>query len=457
MKKATKALLIAVVAVPVAYSAAAWLIGMNVQAQLESREQELLSNAPYLELTHHEYHRGIYGATEQSTYGVRLPFPGVGALASPLGGSALQLTIRNNIHHGPLPGFRSIGLASIDTELLPPRELAQALNSVFRGQPAVSIRTMMGWRGGTTTQFASPAFHVQLPTGGMLLSSRGIQGSVATTRNRSSWSAHIVSGGFGFEGPRGRTDLGEIGFDATMRRAFEVIYVGDSDLKLARAEFQTSNGAPVELRGLSVRGTSKADSDYVDIGADAAADALKTEKLSFSRLVYGLHLSHLDGNSLASLTQAVRQARASSASGAAAPHAAALGDAFNRYGVELLVHDPVLEISQLGFAMPEGEFHLSAKVIARGITREDLSGPGGFMAVLPHLDAMLDARMDRALLEKLIATSSQAEQHSAQISRLEQQGLLKREGGAWSLRLGYHAGKLTVNGQPYPPAPAPPS
>ncbi len=456
MKRATKALLIAVVAVPVAYTAAAWLIGMNVQAQLESREQELLSNAPYLELTHHEYHRGIYGSTEQATYGVRLPFPRLGALPRGAGRSALELTILNNIHHGPLPGFRSFGLASIDTELVPPRELAQALNSAFGGQPAVSIRTTMGWLGGSATEFSSPAFHVQLSSAGTL-SSGGLHGSVKTTHDSDSWSAHVASRGFGFEGPSARTELGEIGFDATMHRAFDVIYVGDSAFTLARAEFHRRDDAPFELSGLSVRGTSKADSEYVDIGADATADGLKTQQLSFSRLVYGLRLSHLEGNSLASLTRAVRQQQASSATGAPMSSPGALGEAFNRYGVDLLVHDPVLEITRAGFAMPEGEFQLSAKVATHGITREELSGPRGFVTVLPHLDAALDARVDTALLEKLIAISPQAEQHSAQISRLEQQGLLKRQGGAWVLQLGYHAGKLTVNGQPYPPAGAPPS
>jgi uncharacterized protein YdgA (DUF945 family) len=456
MKRATQTLLIAVVAVPVAYTAAAWLIGMDVQAQLESGEQQALSNAPYLELTHHEYHRGIYGATELATYGVRLPFPRMGALASATGRSPLELTVRNNIHHGPLPGFRSFGLASIDTQLVPPREVAQALNSVFGSQPMVSIRTTMGWLGGSATEFSSPAFHVQLPGGGTL-SSRGLQGSVKFTRNGSSWSAHVASEGFGFEGPSGRTDLGELGFDATMRRAFDVIYVGDSDFKLARAEFHGSKGAPFELSGLSVHGRSKADSEYVDIGADVAADGLKAQQLAFSRLVYGVRLSHLQGDSLASLTRAVRKQQASSGTGAPTSPPAALGQAFNQYGVELLIHDPILEITRVGFAMPEGEFHLSAKVTAHGITREELSGPGGFMTVLPHLDAVLDARVDTALLERLISMGPQADQRSAQISRLEQQGLLKRQGGAWVLQLAYHAGKLTINGQPYPPVAAPTS
>jgi uncharacterized protein YdgA (DUF945 family) len=451
VKKLT-ALLIAVVAIPVAYTAAAWFIGMDVQAQIESREQDVLSNAPYLELTHHQYERGIFSATEQSTYAFRAQLPGV-ALSGRGGASPLQLTIRNVIYHGPLPGFRRIGLAAIDTQLVPPPELARALDSVFAGQPAVTIQTRMGWLGGVTTVFSSPAFHVPLPTGGTL-SWRGLSGSFTSTRGRATWSAHVASQGFKVEGPRGRADLGEIGFDATMRRAFDVIYVGDSDLKLARADIDGGNGSDFQLTGLSIRGTSAADGQFVDIGVDMSADQAKTQKLSFSKAVYSLRLSHLHGDSLASLTRALRQVRANSAPAAvtAAPSAAATRDAFNQYGVEILVRDPVVEIPRMGFAMPEGEFQLSAKLAAHDIKREDLSGPAGFMALAPHLEAAVDVRMDAALLEKLMASDPSADQHSAQLAKLEQQGLIKRTGGTLTLQLSYRAGKLTINGQPYPPA-----
>jgi uncharacterized protein YdgA (DUF945 family) len=455
MRNRWTGLLIAVIAVGAAYTAAAWLIGMNVQAQLENREQAALSNLPYIALTHHEYHRGVFGADEQSTYALRLPaLARVSALA-PGGASALQLTVRNKIYHGPLPRLRSVGLASIDTELVPPPELARALNDLFGGQPVVSIHTQMSWLGGTRTELVSPAFRVQLPAGGTF-SSRGLRASGETTRAQASWVVHLSSGGMGFEGPRGRADFGALSVDAAMQRAFDVMYVGDSRFKLERAEFQGVDAAPIVLNGLSMHGTSTVNGDYMDTAFDLAADSLRTEKFSCSHLVYGVHLLHLQGVSLAAFTQALRQAQASAAVGTGAPAAAAaaIRDAWNRYGVELLTHDPVLQIPQLGFAMPEGEFRLSATLAAPGIKREDLAGPAGLMGVVPHLEAAVDARVDAALLDKLIASSPQGAHHAEQLQKLEQQGLLKRDGSAWRLQLGYHGGKLTVNGQPYPPSPS---
>jgi uncharacterized protein YdgA (DUF945 family) len=59
-----------------------------------------------------------------------------------------------------------------------------------------------------------------------------------------------------------------------------------------------------------------------------------------------------------------------------------------------------------------------------------------------------------ALLQKLMGLSPQAASHADQIDKLAQQGLLKREGSAYRVQLAYRAGKLTVNGQPYPPVPS---
>lgn len=454
MRNRTKALVIAVIALPVVYTAVAWLIGMSVQGQLESREQDVLSSAPYLALTHHEYHRGIFEATEQSTYGFRLPAPlARAAAAAPGGASSLQLTVRNRIYHGPLPRFRSIALASIDTELVPPPQVGRALSALFGSQPVVAIRTSMGWLGGTHTEVSSPAFRMQLPAGG-LLSSQGLRASIETSRGRAAWAVHLASGGLAFQGAPGRADLGPIAVDAAMRRAFQGLYVGDSQLKLDRAQFQGASGGPLGLKGLSVRGTSSVDGEYLDTAADLAAEELRTEKLALSHLVYSLRVGHLQGSSLAALTQALRGAQAGSGTAFGAPPPAAIRDAWNRYGVDLLTHDPVLEIPQLGFAMPEGEFHLSATLAAHGIKREDLTGPAGLMAVVPHLDAAVDASIDVALLEKLMGLSPQAAQRSQQIESLAQQGFLKRDGSKWRAQIAYRAGKLTVNGQRFPPVPS---
>lgn len=447
--------LIAVVVALAAYTGAAWLIGINVQGELERHEQQILQGAPYLVLMHRDYHRGIFGATEEATYGLKVP---VGQLTQAFpagaGGSALQVTVRNTIYHGPLPRLRSVALATVDTELVPPPALSAKLKAIFGDRPPIAIHSSMGWLGGSKTEFSSPGFQMPLPTGGTV-SSRGLSGSAETTRDLSSWAGHVTSGGFDVQAPRGSMDFGDLSFDANMQRVFDALYVGDAHANLASMAVRGANGSPFIMKGLSVSTSSKADGEYVNYAVRVAADQLSGGSYSFTHAVYALRLLHLQGSSLVSLTHAIRQAQANAGAGGAAVAQAGIRDAMSQYGVELLVHDPVIQIQSLAFAMPQGEFHLAASLAAHGIRREDLAGGmASLIGLTQRLDAAADLRIDAALLNKLIGSSSRGPALSAQLESLEQQGYLKRDGAAWTAQLAFHGGKLTINGQPYPPVPS---
>ncbi len=445
---------VAVVAIVVAYTAAAWVIGVNVQGRLERQEQQVLTDAPYISLVKREYRRGIYGATEEATYALKSPFiPLIQALpAGQAAGPSLQLTVRNTIHHGPLPRLRSAALATIDTELTPPPALAQQVNAALGGRPPVAIRTSLTWLGGTTTNFSIPAFRAQLPAGATI-AAQGVSGSGEITRNVASWTGQVSAGGVDVQAPEGSVNLSDIRFDASMRRVFDAIYVGDGHLKLASLAVRATSLAPFLMKGFSVDSSSQADREYVDYQTRVAADQLNATNFSFSHVVYSMRILHLQGSALAALTRALRQARAGAAAGDAAATQAGVTDALNQYGVELLVHDPVIQIQSLAFAMPEGEFHLAASLAAHGVRRQDLvGGLAGLIGLVRYLDASVDLRIDDALLTKLVGSNAQGPALSAQLDSLKKQGYLKQDGRAWTAQLALHAGKLTINGQAFPPA-----
>lgn len=446
-----RALLTALVVGAVAYTAAAWLIGFDVQKQMERREQRALKNAPYVELLRRDYHRGIFGSTEELTYGLRGPLATWARLLATAGPEpALRLTVRNTIRHGPLPGLRSVALAVIDTELVAPPEIQAKLQEVFGSRPAVSIHTRLGWLGNAATQLSSPAFRTQLPSGGTV-SGSGVTVSIEASRDLAAWRAHLESGGFSAQGPQARAALGGIRLDADMRRLVDPLYVGDFDLSLQEARLETTGTPPVRLSRLSVRGSSSSSGDYVDTGFDVTTDQVAGSAFSLSRLEYAFRFEHLQATALASFTQALRDAQASGAPGSPALAAAAVRDAFDRYGIELLLHDPVIEIPRVGFSMPEGEFRLQAKLAAHGLRREDLSGPAMVPALLTHVDGTADLRVDAALLTRL-SNGARGPALSAQLDALQRQGYLKQEGAAWTAHLAYRGGKLTINDLPYPPA-----
>lgn len=448
--------LIVVVVVLAAYTGAAWLIGTTVQGRLAHYEQQMLASTPYIVQVRRVYHKGIFGATEEATYRLGGPFGRLSqALSAGGAGSPLELTVRNTIHHGPLPQLRSAALATVDTELVPPPALGSKLNAIFAGRPALTIHASLGWLGGRSTTFSMPAFRAQLPSGATLVS-RGFSGSVEATRNAASRVAQVASGGFGIQGPKASVDFGDIRFDASLRRVFDAIYVGDINIALASVSARGASGAPFLLKGVSIGSASQADSEYVNYQTRFTSDEMTAGGLAFSHVVYGLRILHLEGRSLAALSRALQQARAGVAAGGTAGGAAAaqsaIRNALSQYGVELLLHDPVIQIQSLAFAMPEGEFHLAASLAAHGIRREDLGGgPAAMMALVRYLDAAVDLRVDDALLSKLISSSSRGPALSAQLDSLEKQGYLRRDGKAWTAQLVLRGGRLTINGQPYPP------
>ncbi len=449
--------LIVVVVVLAAYTGAAWLIGIKVQGQLARYEQQALAKAPYLVQAGREYHRGIFGATEEVTYRLAGPFASLSRTLATGGIDApLQLTVRNTIHHGPLPQFRSVALATLDTQLVLPAAIGSKLNAVFAGRPPVPmIHVRMNWLGGRTTSISIPAFRAQLPAGATIVS-QALNGSGTATRNLGSIAAQVNYGGLEAQGPKGNLGLGATRFDANLRQVFDSIYVGDIDASLASLSARGVSGAPFVLTGLSINSTSKADSEFVDYRTHVAADSMNAGSFTFSHIVYDLRLLHLEGTSLAGLTQAMRRAQAGAGSGGAVAVQADLHDALSQYGVGLLVHDPVIQIQSLAFAMPEGEFHLAASLSAHGIRREDLAGgAAGMLALVRFLEAAVDLRIDDPLLSKLLASTARGPALSAQLDSLEKQGYLKRDGKAWTAQIALRAGKLTINGQPYPPTGGP--
>ncbi len=158
MNKKIIYVVVGVVVLCVAYPGCAWLIGLRVEASMAKREQTVRDQFPgTVTLISRHYQRGVFGATEDLTYGVGTPtLSALGPITGIPDLSALRITVRNTIHHGPLPQFRSIGLATVSTDVTLPPQLSAKLRQLLGGAPAFQIHSRLGWLGGTTTVIESP-------------------------------------------------------------------------------------------------------------------------------------------------------------------------------------------------------------------------------------------------------------------------------------------------------------
>lgn len=450
--------IIVVVVVVLAYPAAAWLFGLSVAHQWKESEQHALEQIPYIVIVKRDYHRGVYSSTEEVTYG--------------LGGSILntaraaghgewadhaQFTVRSTIHHGPLPQLRAFAPATVDSEIVLSPEVREKLAAALGNKGGLTIHTRMKWFGGGTTLVKSTPFQVQIPQGGEF-TWRGLDARLDVGRNYGSQSVALDAPGFSVQGPAANVSFGSIKLNSDMQRAFDAMNVGTAHVTLADLGIEVqSKDFKLTLQNMAIDTKSQVTGEYVNTEFTLSTGALQAQKFAATRLSYEVHLDHVHGPSAAALTQSIRAAQATAVtSSPPVDPGSKILEAFKTSGVDILLHDPVLDVQRTGFTTPDGELVLSLKATMPGVTRADLDGNPQLLgaSVLKFLQANVDVRIDTALLDKLLDSSGKGDAITAQLQGLQRQGYIKLDGKTLTTHLVYQGGRLKVNDLPFPPMPA---
>ena len=451
--------IIVVVVVALAYPAAAWLLGLSVEHQWKEREQYALTLIPYIAVVKHDYRRGVYSSTEEVTYGL-----GTSAVRSlRAAGQAdwpdhVQFTLRNTIHHGPLPRLRTLAPATVDTEIILPAEIRQKLAATLGSEAGLTIHTRMKWFGGSTTTVHSAAFQRDIPDGGAL-SWRGLDARVELGREIGSQSVKLTAPGLSLKGPAANVSFENLELNSDVHVAFDVLNVGTVRMTLGRVDIEEpGKDFKAAAQDLSLDTRSGANGEYVDTDYSLRTGALQVGKFTTTRSDYELHLGHLNGPATAALIRAIRAAQTEAVVGQTrAEQTGKILEAFKTSGVEILLHDPVLQIPRAGFKTPDGEMLLSLNATLPGVTRADLdvASPLLTFTLLKHLRASVDARIDTALLDQLLDSTGKGDTITAQLQGLQRQGYIKLDGKALTTHLAFQNSQLRVNDLPFPPRPAP--
>jgi uncharacterized protein YdgA (DUF945 family) len=440
----TKYVVVGVAVLCLAYPGFAWLIGLQVEASMAKREQQAMEQYPgSVTLISRQYHRGVYSATEDLTYGLGgSAMRAFAPLANNSNIGAMHLIVHNTIHHGPLPQLRTIAMATISTQIQLPTEVSAKLRALLGGEPTIQIHGRLGWLGGMTTAIESASYQTRLADG-TEISWQGLKASSSVNRDLSSSSAEVTVASFGIKSAKTQVEFDALHLAADWKRAFDLLYTGPVTLKIAAIKWQSLPGSrQVLVQGFSVKGSGAADGDYYRSAVDIGADSVQAPGYAVTHADYAVSIEHLHAPTLVALMKEARAAQLPTT---------ATTDAVKKNGIELLLHDPVLNISRIGFAMPEGELRLSATASAPGLKREDFDGAPLQPALLQHLNVVADLRIDAALATRLLTNSGRKDALDAQIDAFEKQGYIKRDGAALTTHVTFGGGKLVVNGLPYPP------
>jgi uncharacterized protein YdgA (DUF945 family) len=452
----TRALLAIGVIIVLSYPGMAWVTGLAIKHRLQHDQQRMLDKLPYLTVVDSDFHAGVYRSTLVTTYAFRSP-PALQAMK--IGGAAslpssMTITVKSDIQHGPLPGMHSFALAVVDSTIVLPPAVQQQLSGLIGSKPIMQFHTTLGFLGGATSDLTSPAFSLQLADGSNLVWG-GLTGSLTVTRDQGHFSARLSAPHLLVHGPKGGLELTGAEYSGSQEKALGDLYAGTGTFTIERLD--GSSLSPVgafSLQRLSLTSTSTVDGEFFDYRVDVGADAATVAAQQLTNVMFSESFEHIDGPSLAAFADALRTAQRQAAGNQAQLQAAML-DAFRQHGVDLLLHDPVLNIRQLGFTMPEGSLLLSARISAPGLGRADLQWPAGIMALRSHAQITADLRVDNGLLQKFLTMNTSNPRVAAQLSSLEQQGYLTAGATAVTTHLEFSGGSLTLNGHPFPPtAPA---
>jgi uncharacterized protein YdgA (DUF945 family) len=353
--------------------------------------------------------------------------------------------------------MRAFAPATVDTEIVLPPKAREKLADILGKQGGLTIHTYMKWFGGGTTVLKSTSFQVQTPQGGEF-AWRGLDAHVDLGRNYGTQSATAVTPGFSVKSPTANVNFGTFKLNSDMQLAFDTLNVGTAHMTLSDLDIEEqAKNFKLTVQGLTVDTTSQVSGDFMNTDFTLSTGTVQARNFTATRIGYDIHLDHVHGPSAAALVQAIRAAQAQAATSFPTQDAGPkILDAFKTSGVDVLAHDPVLDVRNTGFTTPDGELVLSLKATLPGITRADLDVNPQLLtaAVLKFLQASVDVRIDTALLDKLLDSSGQGDTITGQLQGLQRQGYIKLDGKALTTHLSFQNGRLKVNDLPFPPMPS---
>jgi uncharacterized protein YdgA (DUF945 family) len=493
-----KTVKIALIAAPLvlAYPAAAWVTGKQIETAIGEHYQ-LLAENPSAKIVNRDYQRGIFGATETVTIELFGNFTAAmtrqqqevmaanpGVKLPPV--KPLQIRVRSEIRHGPLPGFSKLAAAVVDSELLLDGELQQQVAAVFGTQKPLEVHSEYRFDGGGVSRIRSPGFSTNWAAnegaGRNMLTWEGFQIDVDFKKGVKSYTLQAEAPKLTIRDSKGGgLVMNGMRLEAVQQRLFDddpLLYVGEQKMTLAQLDIRPEKeGDAVVLKQLAYDVAMPVSGDYVDLIARLGTASLQVGQQEFGPANYDFSLRHLHGRTLATLYRTLVKVYGDPTLAMAADaNPAQLWAPIAKPATDLLKHAPEIRLDRLSFRSPHGDATLAARVALKDFSEADLANP---MLLLAKLDASADVAVPEALVgsmanslpagrnrvEEALAETAEGvaapsaeelaaqrgEQLRQQLALFIEQGLVLRDGSLIKSKLAFSQGQMTINGKPFNP------
>jgi len=447
MKKIALAL---VIATPlIAYPAASWVIGGQINSIFE-RQYAQLKNNPFVDIVERKTERGIFSTDEVTTFALKPELTEQFAAlnddeSTQIQPQPMQFVVRTHINHGPLPAFSALGLASAHSAL----ELDNPLiKKLYGGKSPLTVDTQIDFSGAGREQVRSPA--VEGSVDGLEHLAWGeLAVDIDFNQDFSVWS---TQGSWPFMKVRGMngTDQFEMQGLAIEGRQTRLsadkpdLYTGPISISLQSLATQSTDAEhpPMFLEKLVLKSDVKENTGFIDIFAGYAVDSIRVGEQVFRAAHFDLALRHLESAALAELNQVSNNMNSSSESMDMAQIKPLL-----RPLQVLLENSPEIAIERMGMSTQQGDVKASALLKLPNANVGNLESAAENPLLLMSLATVLQADAQIALPDVLLKENLTAEQTEMLLAMI-QAGYVVNNGGQLSTALSFAQGNITFNGKP---------
>ncbi len=438
-----KSVLALLVAIPViAYPAASWMIGAQVERRLDEQYAQMEHNE-FVRLVERKTERGIFSSKDTATLEIRPEL--LGELEE--NQMPPRFTLRSDIQHGPLPGLAAIGMARAYTELHFDNALIKTL---FNNQPPLTVNTQLDFSGAGREQLRSPPLEGQVD-GQLQLASGGLQLDIDFNHDQSVWQ---VQGGIPFlklrsnDLAQSRIELDKLYLEATQNRVsaeLPELYTGPIKLSLRALELQgvDEGDEPLHMQNLRAESNVRHQNGFVDIQVGYAIEDVRVGAQSLKNARFELALRHLQAQALVELERAAQtHDDPMGLENSLKPLLPALQ--------KLLENSPEIAIEHLGVTTAQGDIKASAEVKLPNANVGDLGVAMENPMILMGLASVVEANAKLALPQALLMANLSEEQ-AKMLPALLRSGYVLNNNGQLSTSISYAQGKVSINGQPIDP------
>ena len=455
----------AVAVVGAAYVGASVWAGQQVKRHYDTQSAALARQVPFLKPVEERHEAGLFSSTHTMTWRLGcLPQPQPDGTVTR--GEPLQLSMVDRIQHGPLPGFRSLGAAAIDSQLVLAGQAQQAFAKVFgEGRHPLSARTLVGFDGRYVSNISSPAASIAGAAEGQQMSWGGIEAKLHGDTSGRSVSYEFSMPGFEVADAKqgmkmklaGLNMRGEASGDGTAL----LLMAGRSEGTLAGMEMsvQPPDGGASEPFRMSLGpfkfdGKTTLDKELLSttstMTGSGQVGATKLDKIEMTASMKRLHVP-----SYFALISAVMDGSTSCEADKPGPDPQAMMETMQKGLAKLLPHNPEYALDKLAIETGGKRGELSYAIAVAGVTEADLQLPAP-MLLMSKGEFKAEVKLPVSWIEQLLmalpskaqAAAPQPEMVNVMLDQFSAQGLVVREGEFVSASLRFKNGQAEVNGKP---------